>query len=232
VLQTPATCQNPAVDPWRRLDLYCERTDASFWSEPLNAASNLAFLVAAFLIVRRVRQARGALPWDAAALAGLAALVGVGSFLFHTFATVWGRWLDLAFIAIFIYVFLARFLARAAGLGWPGVLAGLAVYAVFERAILGAVPRGGPWWGSTLYVPPLLALAGLAVYAWRRKDPAAGRLAAAAGIFLGAVAIRTADLPLCERWPTGTHFLWHLVVPCVLYLAATAIFTPRGARPG
>jgi hypothetical protein len=219
------------VDPWAKIDLYCERTDASFWSEPLNAASNLAFLVAAVLIVKRVRQERGALPWDAAALAGLTVLVGVGSFLFHSFATVWGRWLDLVFIALFVYVFLARFLARAVGLTWRGVLAGLVLYVVFERAFLAAVPLGGLW-GSMLYAPPFLALTGLAGYAWRRGDPAAGRLAAAVGIFLVAVAARTADLPLCGSWPAGTHFLWHLVVPSVLYFTATALFAPRGARSG
>ena len=76
------------MDPWRSIDLYCERTDASFWSEPLNALTNLAFLVAAILIARWARRERGRLSWDAAVLAALAALVGVGSFLFHTFATL------------------------------------------------------------------------------------------------------------------------------------------------
>jgi hypothetical protein len=218
------------VDPWTRIDLYCERTDPGFWSEPLNAVTNLAFLVAAFLIVKRVRRERGTLPWDAAVLAGLTVLVGVGSFLFHTFATVWGRWLDLGFIEVLIYVFLACFLVRVAGLGWGGALLGLILYFAFERGwALAPVPRGGPW-GSLLYFPPLVALAGLAAYAWRRRDPAAGRLGAAAGSFLVAVAIRTADLPLCEHWPAGTHFLWHLVMACVLYLAATAVVAPRGAR--
>ena len=34
---------------------YCERTDASFWSEPLNAISNGAFLIAAVLAALRER---------------------------------------------------------------------------------------------------------------------------------------------------------------------------------
>jgi len=32
------------------IDLYCERTDASFWAEPANALTNAAFLIAAALI--------------------------------------------------------------------------------------------------------------------------------------------------------------------------------------
>ncbi|MGH8698973.1 MAG: hypothetical protein ACREVS_20975, partial [Burkholderiales bacterium] len=128
------------MDPWRSIDLYCERTDAGFWSEPLNALANLAFLVAAILIAHRARRERGRLGWDATLLAALTALVGMGSVLFHTFATVWGRWLDLAFIAAFVYALLAVCLVRVAGLGWRGVLAGLVLYAVFERSVLAAVP--------------------------------------------------------------------------------------------
>jgi len=216
------------MDPWARIDLYCERTDASFWSEPLNALTNLAFLVAAILIANRARRERDRLGWDAVVLAALTALVGVGSFLFHTFATVWGRWLDLVFIAGFVYVLLALALARVAGLRWHGVLAGLVLYAVVERGVLAAVPPG-TMGGSLLYVPPALALAVLAWYARHRARPAAPRLAAAAGVFAVAIAVRTLDLPLCRAWPTGTHFLWHLLTAWVLYLAATAVLAPRGA---
>jgi hypothetical protein len=219
------------VDPWRSIDLYCERTDASFWSEPLNALTNLAFLVAAILIVTVARRERGRPGWDATTLAVLTALVGVGSLLFHTFATVWGRWLDLVFIAAFVYVLLALCLARVAGLGWRGVLAGLALYAVFERGVLAAVPPG-TMGGSLLYLPPVLALAALAWYARHRAHPAAPRLAAAVGVFAVAIAVRTLDLPLCRTWPTGTHFLWHLLTAWVLYLAATAVLAPRSAPSG
>jgi hypothetical protein len=224
-------CQNHGMDPWTRIDLYCERTDGSFWSEPLNALTNLAFLVAAILIANRVRRERGRLRWDTALLAALTALVGVGSFLFHTFATVWGRWLDLVFIAAFIYVLLTLSLVRVAGLRWHGVLAGLVLYAVVERAVLAAVPPGALG-GSLLYLPPVLALAALAGYARHRADPAAPGLAAAVGVFAVAIAIRTLDLPLCRAWPTGTHFLWHLLTAWVLYLAATAVLAPRGAPSG
>ena len=219
------------MDPWRSIDLYCERTDVSFWSEPLNAFTNLAFLVAAILIANRARREHGRLAWDAAVLGLLAALVGLGSFLFHTFATVWGRWLDLVFIAAFVYVFFALCLVRVVGLGWRGVLAGLVLYAVFERGVLATVPRG-TMGGSLLYVPPVLALAALAWCARHRGNRAAPRLAAAFGLFAVAIAVRTVDLPLCRGWPTGTHFLWHLLTAWVLYLAATAVLAPRGAPSG
>lgn len=56
---------------------YCERTGPDFWAEPLNAASNVAFLAAAAASARR---ARAADPPDRACLglAGLIAVVGIG----------------------------------------------------------------------------------------------------------------------------------------------------------
>src|SRR5215475_6340765 len=135
-------CHNCAMNPWTRIDLYCERTDWSFWAEPLNALTNLAFLVAAILILRWTRDDRGRAPWDALLLAALAALVGV------------------------------------------------VLYFGFERGALALLPRDALG-GSVLYLPALLGLAGLALVAWRRHR--AHRLAAAAGIFFAAIAVRTLD---------------------------------------
>ena len=40
------------MDWFRAVNGYCERTDASYWSEPLNALTNAAFLIAAALCWR------------------------------------------------------------------------------------------------------------------------------------------------------------------------------------
>jgi hypothetical protein len=70
------------------IDLYCERLHAGLWAEPVNAASNLAFFLAAagayMLWKREGKNDRFIL-----LLIGLAVLVGIGSTLFHTFATRW-----------------------------------------------------------------------------------------------------------------------------------------------
>ncbi len=73
---------------------YCERTDAGFWSEPANALSNAAFLLAAAAVARRASQAR---PPDRSglALAALIGVIGIGSFLFHTLAVRWAMLADV-----------------------------------------------------------------------------------------------------------------------------------------
>ena len=42
----------------RQIDGYCERVDPSYWAEPVNAVTNAAFLIAAFVMWRRTRGAR------------------------------------------------------------------------------------------------------------------------------------------------------------------------------
>jgi hypothetical protein len=209
------------VDLWASVDLYCERTDPGFWSEPANALSNLAFLIAAALIVRE-RRADGTVAPDAVLLAALVALVGLASFLFHTFATVWAGWLDVIFILVFIYVFLARFLARVPGWGWKGIAAGLAGYWVVSRVVTMPFPDHALN-GSYSYLPALLALATLALWAGRRGHPGAVRLALGAGLFAVSIAFRTVDLAVCEAWPLGTHAVWHCLNAAVLWLAATGL---------
>ena len=209
------------MELWRSVDLYCERTDPGYWSEPVNALSNVAFLVAAALIVRHCR-VRGPLPPDALLLAALVALVGVGSFLFHTFATVWAGWLDGIFILAFIYVFLARFLARVPGWGWKGIAVGLAGYWLFARGVTMSFPAEALN-GSFTYFPALFALVGLAAWSGARKDPGTGRLALGAGLFAVSLGFRTVDLTLCDAWPIGTHGVWHCLNAAVLWLVATGL---------
>ena len=92
------------MNMWSYIDGYCERLEPGFWGEPLNAISNLAFLVAAIYVARYLRWfnlplARGMM-W-------ILGIIAVGSFLFHTFATVWASTADVVPIMAFIllYVF-------------------------------------------------------------------------------------------------------------------------------
>ena len=85
------------------VDGYCERVDAAFWSEPINAVTNAAFLIAAIWAWRRPD-----LPVMGRVLTVILALIGIGSFLFHTFAQTWAGFADvlpiLLFILVYIYV--------------------------------------------------------------------------------------------------------------------------------
>jgi Ceramidase len=201
------------------IDLYCERTDASFWAEPANALSNAAFLVAAAAAFWLWRRA-GARHWPALALIVVAAAVGIGSFAFHTLATRGAVLADVIPIAIFIYGYLLLALRRFLGLPAGIAVAIVAAYAAAAQTLAWLVPQG-TLNGSIGYLP---ALAALTVVARTARGRARRGLALAALIFTVSLALRTVDLAACGRFPLGTHFAWHLLNAVVLYvLLRTAI---------
>ncbi|MEO1089498.1 MAG: ceramidase domain-containing protein [Pseudomonadota bacterium] len=198
---------------FRQIDGYCERTDFTFWSEPINAVTNAGFVVAALVaLLWWWRQARGDGP--VLVLVVLVIAIGVGSFLFHTVATVWAAIADVLPILLFIVWFLVlvvrRWFARP---WWVALLIG-ASYVPFASFIGGGVGDvvGDRLNGSESYLPALglLVVCGL----WLRAlgERAAGSaLLGAAALFTISLAFRTLDAPVCDAFPLGTHFVWHLL---------------------
>jgi hypothetical protein len=196
------------------VSLYCERSDASFWAEPLNAATNVAFLIAAGAAFLQWRRAGGR-DQSALALTIIVVAVGLGSFTFHTVATRGAVLADVIPIAIFIYGYLLLALRRFLHVS-PG--ASLAIVVVFAAGAQGLAALAPPRFlnGSVGYLPALVALIAVAL---ATRDGATRRsLAVAALVFSVSLALRTADLSVCGVLPIGTHFLWHVLNAAVLYL--------------
>lgn len=196
------------MDWTEAVDSYCERLDAAFWAEPLNAATNAAFLVAAAVMAWRLRGAR--LPF-ANILVAILTAIGIGSFLFHTFATRWAGLADTLPILLFILAYI--FAATRDFLGASPRLAALAVAAFFPFAAL-TVPLFAliPGLGSSAgYAPVPVLLLGYAVALRRRAPDTARNMALAGALLIVSLTFRTPDAPLCAVWPPGTHFVWHIL---------------------
>lgn len=188
------------------IDGYCERLGPAYWAEPINALTNAAFLIAALVMWPRA----AGMPL-ARALCLILAAIGVGSFLFHTHATVWSAMADVIPIGIFILTYL--FATNRHVLRWPLWAAALGTaafipYAVLVTPLFDALPF---FTISSFYWSVPLLIAAYAV-ALRRRHPATARgLAIGAGILTVSLAFRSADEPLCAHIPTGTHFMWHVL---------------------
>ncbi|MFN3200616.1 MAG: ceramidase domain-containing protein [Bradymonadia bacterium] len=210
------------------IDLYCERLGPGLWAEPLNAVSNLAFVLMALWLWRRCG-GRG----DRAVngLIALVGVIGVGSGLFHTFATRWAQAADVIPIGIFVLLYLAlavrRFFKRSWGLAalivlaFVGISAGVSV--VIPRSALG---------GGASYLPVIAVLLIMARLLVGRGHPAGPWVARAAGAFVLSYAARTLDGPLCEALPVGTHWAWHLLNGVVLGLLVWGMAGPTRALCG
>lgn len=126
------------------VDLYCERVDASFWSEPLNAASNASFIIAAILVWGSARRILPERDRDAQLLTALLVTVGFGSALFHTLANEWSRWADIVPIAATLLWFLWVYLRRAARLSIVGAAAGWGKWHCWQRRAASSEPDRSP----------------------------------------------------------------------------------------
>jgi hypothetical protein len=214
------------------LDAYCERTGPGLWGEPLNAVTNLAFIVAAVMALRLWRAQPGLTyrnGWDLLLMIALLFAIGIGSALWHTFATRWAMSADTIPILLFINVFLLGFLVRLAGLRWVGTIAFFALFQLVNRGVKAQFPPDflngsifyGPTWFTLLIMTSLLAA---------RRQPAARSFALATGVFTASLFFRTIDAPICGTLPIGTHFLWHVLNAIVLYLLLAALIRGAGKQ--
>ena len=200
-------------------DIYCERTAPGLLNEPLNFFSNLAFIFAGLLILRMLRQE----PlrdnkWQGLSLlaASMMIVVGIGSMLFHSFATIWAEFADVIPIAIFVFYFLILHVLAVVNRGWLGVgiaMTGLVIAGVVFAQVIDPTMVNG----SQDYFAPLLLLMVLSVIHYRKHAQSGIWMVAGCATFVTSLLMRGMDLKVCEAWPFGTHFLWHTLNGVLLY---------------
>ena len=127
------------------IDIYCERLEPGLWSEPLNAISNVAFFIAAFLAFNLTREP-SRFDWRAAVLILFLAVIGTGSTLFHTFATRWAMLSDV--LPILFLIGLGVWHLKNAKIERWGLLAAAAIFVLslglrsIDMAVCKTLPYG------------------------------------------------------------------------------------------
>ncbi|MGR3491483.1 MAG: ceramidase domain-containing protein [Shimia sp.] len=197
-----------------QIDIYCERVDVTFWAEPLNAISNGAFIIAALIMAWRLRGSSLTIGW---LLVGLLTAIGIGSFLFHTFATQWAALADVLPIGLFILLYLFAVGWRFVDWPWWGAAMLTAAFIPYAAAFLAAL-EALPDWGlirflriSDFYwtVPVLLVL--FAPIVGRKDTRTAQSMLIGAAILTVSITTRSLDMPVCEALPIGVHYVWHIL---------------------
>jgi hypothetical protein len=197
------------------MDSYCERVGMGVFAEPLNAVSNVSFLLAAWAAwVLATRT--GALSAGVRVLIALGASVGIGSILWHTYPNMLTLILDSVPILIFIMWFIWLYARNV--IGMRPLFAGASA-AAFLLATFFALPFSGVLHGAFVYTPGLIVTLVLGVFHARDRSAARLSLLAGAGVYLAALFFRTIDNEVCPVLPIGTHFIWHLLIGLVTYLA-------------
>jgi len=194
------------MDLSKPIDIYCERLDIGIWAEPINAVTNVAFILAAIIMWLRCKNLV-----EGKILSFLLFSIGCGSFLFHTYAQTWAALLDVTAILIFIltYIFVAnrRFLVWSKMVSLIGVIM-FFPYQLFLVSILSNIQ----FFGSSVQYIPVAILIFIYSGLLRKSEPNLSR-----GLFIGAAILclsiisRTVDEPLCSILSVGTHFVWHIL---------------------
>jgi hypothetical protein len=211
------------------VDIYCERLSTGFWAEPLNAVTNLGFILAGLLIISLVhRQAPRA--WDITALAMMAIIVGIGSFLFHTVATKGAMLADIFPIIIFIHFAIGVIFVRVFNIKWYYAVATVVAFAVFNALVMNIFGRQ-LFNGSIQYVPTLLFLLAVAAYSYSRRLLVMREFLIAALVFLVSITCRSIDMMVCDMLPLGTHFLWHILNAVTMYYVMKGLLKAASAKP-
>ncbi|MDO5705169.1 MAG: ceramidase domain-containing protein [Paracoccus sp. (in: a-proteobacteria)] len=222
------------------IDIYCERLGPAFWAEPVNAISNLSFILAAIWgwFEARRRAEPNPLIW---LLIALAAVIGVGSFLFHTLANRWSALADVLPIWIFVALYVLVALNRLGGFRPGRIIAGLAAL-IAAVAIWQAMGEGGPsaapappprpdpFNGSLQYLPAVVAFLFFVVLMQFRRHPMRNWALTGFIVFLASLTARTIDRDICGAMPLGTHFLWHVLNGLMIGIVLQILL--RSPRPG
>lgn len=188
------------------LNVYCERTGPEFWSEPINALTNLAFVIVAALIWPRTK-----IVPEARILTVILASVGLASGVFHTVAQVWAALADSLSIVVFAIYYI--YLANRDYLAQPPrrallMTAGFVPYAVITIPLFSLLPVLGV---SAAYMPLPVMIFAYGVWLWRNDAQLGRGLVLGAFILLVSLTFRSFDMALCASIPFGTHFMWHIL---------------------
>jgi hypothetical protein len=201
------------------IDLYCERLGPEFWAEPINAFTNLAFIIAAGASWHLAKK-HGELSIESWVLVALMAAIGVGSFLFHTFANNLTRFLDVLPILLYQIAFLIFYARKIIKLSTGFIVGAVIIYLI---AALGGRQFPGILNGALIYAPAFLLLLGLGIYHYQHVQALPSILLLATGVFCASLFFRTIDMAVCPYFPIGTHFLWHLLNGLLVYMTFMAL---------
>lgn len=199
--------------------LYCEQF-GTLATQGLNGGSSVIFILVALLAVWYIYTTQRALRTRGLVLAGLLALIGVGSFLWHMFPTPWTDLVDTLSIVVFavsgMYVTLGTFFANM----WTRI--SILGYLLVAAYFLEQLPHLN---GSAVYLFLLALLGCVCFLLYKKKKPTWRFFLWASILFVFAIAARILDPIVCSAIPIGLHFVWHVLVAGVggLVIAGLAL---------
>ncbi|MBL6623405.1 MAG: ceramidase domain-containing protein [Rhizobiales bacterium] len=198
------------------IDIYCERVSSDLFAEPINFLSNIAFIIAFYILLRKLKDVSFSDKSHkrySTILTYLILLIGLGSFLFHAFGNLWSAFADTLPIMIFIlfYLYIAvRFYLEQTNL--------LSVVALIIFLSLNILLGYAGVEEISSYLTALFAMLFISAISLVKQELEISRgLFIASIIFIISLTFRQIDAFACSYIPFGTHLIWHILNAILLY---------------
>jgi hypothetical protein len=197
----------------------CERQGPGLFAEPLNAITNIGFLIVAITIYRfyhKHEDIKGRWIWDIHALTFLTFIIGVNSMIFHMMPTPFTELMDTIPIVMFILIYFLSVLFRIGRTNFFQAAVAFIAFLGFSHMLVHQFPRALN--DSIGYLSSMIALIMIAVYLHLKARPSSSHFMLAAIIGVTSLFSRAIDREVCDMFPFGTHFLWHILNAVLLYI--------------
>jgi hypothetical protein len=201
------------------VDLYCERTGWGLWNEPINVISNFAFLIASISAYISYSKIQKNMMILIAIIMTL--IVGIGSSTFHVFAQNWALWVDV--IPILVTILFIVYLIMYNVFNRPILLSSLIAVLVMLFTLYFELNFSMNLNGSAPYLPALITLIEISVESLFNRRIFLWYSVSATALFMLSLVVRSNDLTICDVFPLGIHFIWHILNAGVLYLLLKGI---------
>tara|TARA_Y100000590_G_scaffold470732_1_gene668935 strand:+ start:1392 stop:2042 length:651 start_codon:yes stop_codon:yes gene_type:complete len=201
----------------QNIDIYCERLTPGILAEPVNFITNIAFFLSFIFLLKQYKSRTfndNATDKYSLILLCLVLLMGVGSFIFHLYGTVWAAIADTTPIMVFIILYL--YLSIRFYLGQRRIIAILAVVAfLFLNSLLSYIGIEE----ISSYLMALFSMFVISILAYVREeyDISIGLLISSL-IFIISLSFRQIDALSCSYLTIGTHWVWHILNAILLYV--------------
>ncbi len=175
----------------------------------LNQISNIAFIIGAIYTWYTWKQ-HNSNDYFSLLLIILVALIGLGSFIFHTFPSDKTIWIDLIPIQIFGLSYFAYIGTKYFEASNLKIFLALVTFFFARQYWIVYMPRGAIGGGIT-HIPTLLLLLSCSILLLSKYKKFSTMLLTAGTIYIIALITRAFDKQISLEFPIGAHWIWHIL---------------------
>ena len=190
------------------MDFYCERTNQQIFNEPVNAISNIFFIIVSLSLIKILRKNQSNKIYYIQPI--LIFFIGIGSFLFHLNPNIITLYSDVIPIFLFSLSFIFFFNRDVININY---LNNTLLFLLFFFLFLFITPKLNYEIlnGSEFYFANYFFLTMYTIWLYLKKSDFFQLLLLGFIFFNLSILLRSLDNHICEYFSIGTHFLWHFL---------------------